>query len=342
MILSCSCEDVKESLPRGKTPQALATAVDSFINATVNEPQSPDRITLHSVMILKHGNVIYEKWLNEAGPDIPHVMHSVSKTFTSLGIGLAVDDGLLKLDDKVISFFPDKLPEEVSENLAAMTVRDLLTMTCGHDTEMRFNRSDAEVDWVSTFLAHPVVHKPGTYYTYNSYGTYMLSAILQKVTGETTLDFLNTRLFEPLYIDKPKWDSSPQGISCGGWGLYVKTEDMAKIGQLLLQKGKWNKKQIISENWVNEMSKYQVPCVPSGTRFDQLAESGLTMDNSDWVQGYGYQMWMCRYGAFRADGANGQYIIVHPEKDAVIVLTTNSNLYQPYLDMVWKHLFPAI
>lgn len=341
-LASCKSSEVTESLPRAKSPQALVSAVDAFVKATETEPQSPDHITLHSVMVLKHGNVIFENWYNEAGPDIPHVMHSVSKTFTSAAIGLAIAEGKLSLSDKVISFFPDKLPEEVSDNLAAMTVRDLLTMTGGHDSEPQVRRQNPDSDWVAGFLAHPVEHKPGTYYLYNSMGTYMLSAILQKVTGETTLDYLDARLFQPLCIAKPKWDSSPQGISCGGWGLYIKTEDMAKMGQLLLQGGKWNGQQVLPAEWVSEMSKYQTACVPSGTRFDQVAESGLTKDNSDWVQGYGYQMWVCRHGAFRADGANGQYIIVFPEKDAVIVLTTDSNLYQPYLDMVWKYLLPAI
>lgn len=342
MMLSCGSAEVKESLPRGKTPQSLSTAVDSFVAATETEPQSPDHITLHSVMVLKHGHVIYEKWLNDAGPDIPHVMHSVSKTFTSIAVGMAIEEGKLHLDDKVIAFFPDQLPDEVSDNLAAMTVRDLLTMTCGQNTQVRIDRTESDTDWVKAFLAHSVEHEPGTYYLYNSYGSYMLSAILQKVTGETTLDYLNTRLFEPLYISKPKWETSPQGISCGGWGLYIKTEDMAKVGQLLLQKGKWNGQQIISEEWVKEMSSYQVPSAPSGTPFERLAEFGLTKENNDWVQGYGYQMWLCRYGGYRADGANGQYIIVLPEKDAVIVLTTDSNLYQPYLDMVWKYLLPAV
>ena len=140
-------------------------------------------------------------------------------------------------------------------------------------------------------MAHPVVHEPGTFYLYNSLGTYMLSAIVQKVTGEKVVDYLNTRLFEPLHIDKPRWEESPQGINTGGWGLYLKTEDLAKMGQLLLQKGEWNGRQIIPADWVAEMSKKQVDSVNPGTRLEDAAAKGMTTETSDWMQGYGYQMW---------------------------------------------------
>ena len=198
------------------------------------------------------------------------------------------------------------------------------------------------LDWVTAFLAWPVVHKPGEYYLYNSVGTYMLSAIVQQVTGEKVLDYLDTRLFQPLHIERPQWDESPQGISCGGWGLYLKTEDMAKMGQLFLQKGKWNGKQIVPAKWLKEMSSYQVPSAPSGTRFEDLEKVGLNKDNNEWVQGYGYQMWICRHNAYRADGFAGQYIMVFPDRDAVLVLTTSSSLYQPYIDIIWEYLLPIL
>lgn len=340
LLSSCASPEIID-LPRAVTPDFVAAAVDDFIAATQAVPEELGSIQVHSVMILKHGEVVEERWLNGAGPDIPHAMYSVSKTFTSSAVGLAISEGKLALDDKVISFFPDKLPEEVSDNLAAMTIRDLLTMTCGHQNEPSA-RYEEGADWVEGFLAHPVPHAPGTYYMYNSFGTYMLSAILQKVTGEKVVDYLDTRLFQPLHIDKPVWDESPQGINCGGWGLNITTEDMAKLGQLLLQGGVWNGRQVLPADWVKEMSGYQVPSCPSGTPFEKMEELGITKDNNDWAQGYGYQMWICRHGAFRADGAFGQYIIVFPEKDAVIVLTTQSNLYQPYLDIVWDKLLPAI
>ncbi len=336
-------------LPRGESVEAIEKAVDSFVEATRTVPVSPDSITIHSVMIIKHGKVLSEHWYNGQAADMPHKMFSVSKTFTATAVGMAIEEGKLALTDKVISFFPDKVPAEVSENLAAMSVRDLLTMTCGHDSEPQISRfldpdnvDSPDLDWVKAFLAWPVDHKPGEYYLYNSFGTYMLSAIVQKVTGEKIIDYLNTRLFEPLHIKRPVWDESPQGICCGGWGLNLTTEDMGKMGQLFLQKGMWNGKQLVSAEWLKEMSSYQVPSAPSGTRFEDLEKVGLNKDNNEWVQGYGYQMWVSRHNSFRADGYAGQYFMVFPDRDAVLVLTTSSSLYQPYMEIIWEHLLPVL
>ncbi|MBO4753528.1 MAG: serine hydrolase [Bacteroidales bacterium] len=341
LLSSCKQEKVIVDLPRTEASPEVVAAVDAFVDATVTRPVRPDSITLHSIMILKHGEVVFEKWFNGQTAQTPHAMHSVSKTFTATAVGLAINEGKLNLNDPVVKFFPDKLPAEQSDNLKAMTVRDLLTMTCGHDTEPGSLRRDS-IDWVEGFLSWPVEHKPGEYYLYNSFGTYMLSAIVQKVTGEKVLDYLDTRLFQPLHIARPQWDESPQGISCGGWGLFLKTEDMAKMGQLFLQQGKWNGKQIVPAEWLKEMSSYQVPSAPSGTRFEDLEKVGLNKDNNEWVQGYGYQMWICRHNAFRADGFAGQYIMVFPDRDAVLVLTTSSSLYQPYMDIIWEYLLPIL
>ena len=341
MALTACKNNVKETaeiidLPRAETPDSVAQAMDGFF-----EQAASDSMDIHSVMIVRDGSVIYSRWQSEGVDTVPHVLHSVSKTFTATAVGLAIADGKMALTDKVIDFFPYKLPAEVSDNLKAMTVRDLLTMTCGHDEEPTGQRGQ-DVDWVQAFLAQPVVHEPGKFYLYNSLGTYMLSAIVQQVTGEKVVDYLDTRLFQPLHIDKPKWEESPQGINCGGWGLYLKTEVLAKMGQLLLQKGEWNGKQIIPTEWVAEMSKKQVESINPGTRIEQAEERGMTKETSDWMQGYGYQMWRCRPGCFRADGARGQYIIVVPDKNAVIAITSDNGDLQGELNLVWERILPVL
>ena len=342
LIALTACKNnVKDSaeiidLPRAETSESVDKAMNAFFDQAKH-----DSMDIHSVMIVRDGNVIYSRWQSEGVDTVPHVLHSVSKTFTATAVGLAIADGKMSLTDKVIEFFPDKLPAEVSDNLKRMTVRDLLTMSCGHDVEPTGQREEG-VDWVQAFLAHPVVHEPGTFYLYNSLGTYMLSAIVQKVTGEKVVDYLTPRLFDPLHIDKPKWEESPQGINTGGWGLYLKTEDLAKMGQLLLQNGEWNGKQIIPAEWVAEMSKKQVESINPGTRMEEAEAKGMTKENSDWMQGYGYQMWRCRPGCFRADGARGQYIIVVPDKNAVIAITSDVEDLQGELNLVWNHILPAL
>ena len=329
-------------LPRTETPASLQEAV----NAMLAEDDSLENVKFESVMILKHGEVLLEQWMGEAAADKPHAMWSVSKSFCAAAVGMCVDDGLIKVTDKVIDYFPDQLPEEQSDNLKAMTIHDLLTMNCGHETEPPIRVVAAEVDtttnWVGKFLAHPVTKTPGTWYCYNSIGTFMLSAIVQKVTGQKVNDFLAERLWQPLHIDQPEWWENPDGINCGGWGLNLKTEDMAKFGQLFLQKGQWNGQQLISEAWVAEESKYQVPSVPAGTRPDEVEAKGLTKENCSWLLGYGYQMWISPEDSYRADGAFGQYIYVWPSQDAVIAITASSQDLQGEQNLIYKYIYPAI
>src|SRR5438552_2333947 len=284
--------------------------------------------TLHSFMLVRHGHVIAEAWWKPEAPNKQHVLHSLSKSFNSTAVGLAIADGKLSLDDPVLKFFPADAPADVSDNLKAMKVRDLLTMTCGHDTEPK---SLGGAPSVKQFLAHPVLHKPGTHFQYNTMGSYTLSAIVTKVTGQTTLEFLKPRLFEPLGIEHPEWASSPEGNSLGGYGLKLCTEDIAKFGQLYLQKGKWNGKQLLAEKWVEQATSKQVPN-------DGESHSKLGID---WVQGYGFQFWRCTHNAFRGDGANGQLCIMIPDKDAVIAITADTGNFQGEMNAIWDKLYPA-
>ncbi len=327
---------VETQLPRRVPTGALDAAIPEFLRAFMTD----STMIIHSVMIVKDGQIQWEYSSMEHPADSAHAMWSVSKTFTSIAVGFAIEEGRLKLEDKLVDLFPDKLPEQPSDNLNKITVRDLLTMNCGHDTEPRFNRDS--VDWVEAFLAWPVEHVPGTWYCYNSMGTFMLSAIVQKLTGEKIVDYLTPRLFTPLGIPAPRWDENPQGINCGGWGLYLRTEDMAKTGLCILQRGEYDGKQVIPATCVDQMTAYQVPCVPAGMRADKAEELGLTKENSDWVQGYGYQMWRCRHNAVRADGARGQYIIVIPDKQAVVAMTANVSNMQREINLVWDYLLPGL
>ena len=279
---------------------------------------------MHSFMVVRHGHVVAGGWWKPEGPDKPHVMWSLSKSFTSTAVGMAVADGKLDIDERVLGFFPEYAPANPSQNLQQMSVRDLLSMTTGHETEPRLSEG---VPWEQTFLAHPVLHTPGTHFLYNSAGSHMLSSIVQKVTGQTMLDFLRPRLFEPLGIQNPHWEQSPQGTTIGGWGLHIRTEDIARFGQLYLQKGTWNDTQLVPQAWVEAATSKQV-------------SNGDNPDN-DWNQGYGFQFWRCRHNAFRGDGKDGQFCVVLPELDAVVAMTAHTNDLQGQLALVWDKLLPA-
>ncbi|MDR0430106.1 MAG: beta-lactamase family protein [Tannerellaceae bacterium] len=288
-------------------------------------------LELHSFMFLRHNKVIAEGWWYPYRPTINHIMHSVSKTFTSTAIGFAMKEKLLTVDDKVISFFPDDVPPAISPNLEKMTIKHLLTMTAGHETAPVFYMSSP--NWVKDFLAAPVVNEPGTIFQYSSYATYMLSAIIQKVTGMTTFDYLKPRLFDPLDITDIKWEEGTQGISAGGWGMRIKTGDMAKLGRFYLQKGKWGEKQLLPESFIKEATSVHIY---------QIAETTFEQEmHDDWAQGYAYQIWRCTHNAYRADGANGQFIIVMPDQDAVIAITARVSDTQKVLSLIWEHIFPS-
>lgn len=285
--------------------------------------------TMHSFMLVRHGHVIAGAWWKPEAADKPHVLWSLSKSFNSTAVGLAIQEGKLHLDDHVLQFFPEDAPADPSDNLKAMTVRDLLTMSGGHDTEPKSGPGGPSV---RTFLAHPVVFKPGTHFQYNTMGAYTLSAIVTKVTGQTVLDFLRPRLFEPLGIDNPQWDASPEGYSLGGYGLKLRTEDIAKFGQLYLQKGMWNGRQLVPREWVEQATARQVP-----NDHESHAKMG-----PDWRQGYGFQFWRCTHNAYRGDGASGQFCVVIPDRDAVIAITAQTGDMQKELNVVWDKLYPAL
>ena len=293
----------KNSLPRC-APEAQgvsSAAIARFVDAVERMPGNNE---LHSFMLLRHGAVVAEGWWSPYAPKRPHTLFSLSKSFTSTAVGLAVAEGYLSVEDRVLSFFPDDAPVRVSKNLDAMQVKHLLAMSTGHaeDTMSPMARR-RDRNWIKAFLARPVKYKPGTHFLYNTGASYMLSAIVQRLTGMTLLDYLQPRLFRPLGIEHPTWEVSPQGITMGGFGLNITTEDIARFGQLYLQKGCWNGKQLLPETWIEQAGSVQTV-------------NGAD-PNSDWQQGYGYN-WsnLCqRYSCLCQQIPNGySYISTHNTK----------------------------
>lgn len=319
-----------QSIPRS-TPEA--EGVSSAAIKTFIESYKKEKHELHSVMIIRHGKIISEAWWSPYAPELKHSMYSVSKSWTSTAVGFAVSENKLKVSDKVLTFFPEYADLASNDFLKDLTVKDLLTMSVGHKTEPLRNVIVMQPDWMRGFLKTPIAYAPGTKFLYNTLATYMLSGIVQKVTGQSLINYLEPRLFKPLGIKGVDWEYDSKGINTGGWGIRVKTEDMAKLGLTYLQGGKFNGKQIIPNAWVKEATQKHIDQNPEASQAKK--------DSSDWLQGYGYQFWRCRNGAFRADGAYGQYIVMMPEQDAVVVITSESNDLQDDLNMIWQHLLPA-
>lgn len=303
---------------QGISPQAMIGFLDAIGNR---------QLQLHSFMLLRRGQVVAEGSWAPYRPNDMHMLFSLSKSFTSTAIGFAVTEGLLSVNDQVIRFFPDEAPETVSEHMAAMEIRHLLMMSTGHaaDVTESLRKDD---NWVRAFLREPVEYAPGTHFAYNSAATYMLSAILNKVTGQSLLDFLEPRLFKPLGLSSTTWETCPRGIAIGGWGLRLPVEDIAKFGQFYLQRGEWEGAQVLPAAWIDEATRFQIA-------------NGDGQGN-DWTRGYGYQFWLCRHDAYRGDGAFGQFCIVLPKQEAVLAITSGVGDMQAVLDIVWSELLPAL
>ena len=281
---------------------------------------------LHSLMIVRHGAVIAEGWWSPYAPEKRHYLYSLSKSFTATAAGFAIAEGLFTLDDAVVGFFPDDLPAAVSENLAKLTVRHLLTMSTGHTVEPSLYAAPGG-NWAKQFLATPIDHEPGLPFLYNTPATHMVGAIVQKLTRQDLISYLRPRLFDAIGIEDAISDRNPQGLSVGGSGMSMKTEDIARFGLLYLQKGMWEEKQVLPEGWAALATSKQV--------------SNGDDANNDWNQGYGFQFWRCRHGAYRGDGAFGQFCLVMPEQDAVVAITSGSEDMGAILQGAWTHLLPA-
>jgi CubicO group peptidase (beta-lactamase class C family) len=313
---------VASKLPRA-TPESQGVSSQALLAFIEALDSSVD--TMNSVIVVRHGQVIAEGWWTPFAADTPHQMFSLTKSFTSTAVGLAQAEGRLSIDDPVLKYFPDVTPAAGNDFQKGMRIRDLLSMSTGHRTEPSFQGSTT---WTKTFFEHPVLHKPGTIFLYNTPASYILSAIVQKATGQKESDYLQSRLFTPLGIGTPRWETSPEGVSIGGYGLWLRTEDIARFGQLYLQKGQWQGKPLVPADWVAAATTRQT--------------SNGSSPTSDWDQGYGYQFWRSRNKSFRGDGAHGQFCMVLPDHDTVIAMTSGTRNMQGVMNVVWEKLLPAL
>ena len=310
------------ALPRS-TPESLGVSSAGLLSLV----DALDRMEhVHGLVVMRHGRVMAEGWWSPYDAETPHELYSLSRSFTSTAVGIAVAEGRLGVDDPVLKHLGDQGPVAPTSNLKAMRVRDLLCMATGHQTEPPVSPDALSA---RSFLAAPVPFKPGTHFLYNTPATFMQSAIVQRVTGKTVHEYLQSRLFAPLGIEGSTWDANAEGISLGGYGLRLRTRDVARFGQMLLQKGRSPRgTSLVPAAWVEAASARQV--------------SNGSNPNSDWEQGYGYQLWRCRHGAYRGDGAFGQFCIVMPSQDMVVAITSGLGDMQAVLDRVWESLLPAV
>lgn len=293
------------------TPESQGISSDLFA-ALLRELDASKDTDMHHFMALRYGKVICECNFAPYPKGMWHITHSMCKSITGMAIGMLIEEGKLKLDENIYDIFSDHMNAFSKIFRPVITVENLLTMTSG----VTFNESGivSGNDWLGSFLNASVNGKPGTEFQYNSLNTYVLSAIVTKRTGETLTEYLTPRLFEPLGITKYYWETCPKGITKGGWGLFLCAEDMAKLGQLYLQKGKWNGQQLVSEYWI------------------EISTARHLKTQND-TYGYGYQLWMeQRPGSFEYNGMLGQNVIIYPDMDMVLVTNAgNKEMFQDCL-----------
>jgi CubicO group peptidase (beta-lactamase class C family) len=305
---------------QGVDPDGIGAFLDTIEAAPDIEP--------HSLMIVRHGQVVAEGWWSPYDRDQPHLLYSLSKSFASTALGLAVGEGLVDLDATVLSYFPELDADITDPRSRSMLVRHVAAMASGHLTEtLERALANDPVDLVRGFLLVPPDREPGTVFAYNQPCTYTLAAIVQRLSGQTLVDYLRPRLLDPLGIGQVGWQQHPSGQDLGFTGLHATTDAIARLGLLYLQRGVWDGTRLLSEAWVAEATRTQV---------DNPDEP-----NPDWRQGYGFQFWMARHG-YRGDGAYGQFCLVLPEQDAVVAITASTQNMQAVLDAVWAHLLPAM
>ena len=288
-----------------------------------------DKVQFHSLILLRHGKTVCRMKWAPYDDVTPHTLYSLSKSFCSAAAGFAVSEGLLRWDSSVTEVLPEEIPEG-REDLKAVTLEALLCMGSGLDPKSDSRPSDPSVTWAGHVLGHRLLYPPKTHFHYNTMGTYLVSCMVQKAVGQTILDYLKPRLFNKLGIVNPRWDVSPQGVCCGGYGLHLSAEDIARFGQCLLQHGIWKGERVLPEGWMELATAEHI------ANYESERQEG-----NEWGQGYGFQFWRCIDGRFRGDGMYGQICMVDEKRDAVLAVTCAAQDMGLEMKLIRDHIWPA-
>lgn len=310
-----------------KKPEAMGIP-SAAIESTIKQIRSKQE--LHSFLLLRSGNLLWEEYFRANEAEKLHSLYSVSKSFLSTAIGLAQAEGALQIEDRLFDYFPEYKSYCDCDWKHEIKLKHLLMMGSGFENNEQTIFSQKTVDLVSAALMQPMLHQPGTVFCYYTLGSYLLSAAFQKAKPEGIHTYLKRKLFAPMQIEKSRWAKCKNGIPFGGFGLSLSSYDMTKLGQLYLQKGSWEGQQLLPADWVHAATLKQIENYTTGS------------PNPDWKSGYGYQFWCNAMGGFRADGMYGQYIIVLPAHDIVIVMTSHLKDMQAPLNSIANVLLPTV
>ena len=312
---------LNKSIERAKTPESVG--IDSSVILKMTEEMSYRGINVHSLMILRDNKVACEAWSKPLTPEMPHMAYSVSKSFLSTAYGFALDEGKITRETRFVDVFPE-FKNKKDKYLEKLTIHQLLCMTAGKQTAIRGSKSD---DWLKVFVKAKWIFDPGTSWRYVNDNYYIASKMLCKILGESISDYLTPRLFEPLGIDAPFWEHSPDGVEAGGWGLMLKTEDIAKLVLCYQNKGKYNGIQVIPEWWTREATSF-------------ISDNSVSEKEPDASAGYGCGFWRCggMENTYRCEGMFCQYGISFEDYGATLIMTSEHSDLQETLDVIWEYM----
>jgi CubicO group peptidase (beta-lactamase class C family) len=321
-----------ELLPRSAP---AAEGVSSRAVGALLDRLEEKAVECHSLMVVRHGKVVAEGWWAPYSAEQRHLLYSLTKSFTSIAVGLAIGDGLLSLEDRVVDVLPEHVPDDASEQARRITVHHLLTMTAGHATDSLEEAWELEPeDLVRGFLRVPFTASEGSSHTYDNATTFVLARMVEKVAGVGLPEYLDEHLFRPMGVEEAEWDRVSSGLAFGFHGLHLTTESVGAFGELLLRGGRWGERQLVPRDYVERATRSQVAS-------RHYADGA---DGADYLSGYGYQIWMSRHG-FHGNGAFGQHCVVVPSHDLVVVVTSAQRTVQQaqdVLDAIWDCLLPGI